>query len=432
MPVLNHRDYRSAKARIAQLGHLIGPSRVLGDIAAQLSASVATARQEALKAELERLTADVEAYEKLRGTSLETEAGLSADDLGLLPILARIARRLSQRELAERLGLKEQQVQRYESERYSGIGLARYEKILAALGVEVQPRLMSEWPSEEAAKLPAEEKLEIPADIAKEIRKRSWVQIPQDIKTEEAAAIIEDFVKRAMKLSDGRFFNRQGVSRRPNADAKPSELATMSWRARVLDTASTRSKPKTKFNIADTSWLKSLVTLSVYPDGPVRAAELLHTKGIIVIAEPHLPHTLLDGAALLLLDTYPIVALTLRHDRLDNFWFTLLHELGHIFLHFNHGLAEGFLDNLDENSEAAPEQEADSFARTYLLSDEVWNSSPARFAKSDDLIKKFAESLSIHPAIVAGRIRRDRSNYRIFDELVGHGQVRQLFFAHPH
>ena len=188
---------------------------------------------------------------------------------------------------------------------------------------------------------------------------------------------------------------------------------------------------KTKFNIADASWMKTLVTLSVYPDGPIRATELLRGKGIVLVIEPQLPHTLLDGAALLLPKSVPVVGLTLRHDRLDNFWFTLLHELGHVFLHFNHGLDVGFLDDLDDNSIEKAKSEADSFAQSNLLPDEMWRSSPARFSKSPDLIEHFAESLNIHPAIVAGRIRRDRNNYRMFDEMVGRGQVRSLFLHQP-
>lgn len=43
--------------------------------------------------------------------------------------------------------------------------------------------------------------------------------------------------------------------------------------------------------------------------------------------------TLLDGAALKDVDGQPIIGMTLRHDRLDNFWFTLLHELAHLWKH---------------------------------------------------------------------------------------------------
>ena len=160
-------------------------------------------------------------------------------------------------------------------------------------------------------------------------------------------------------------------------------------------------------------------------------AEMLRSKGILLVIEPQLPHTLLDGAALLLVDgSVPVIGLTLRHDRLDNFWHTLLHELGHIFLHFNHGLEAGFLDDdLDGPSTAKAETEADSFARSQLLADEVWNTSPVRFARSPTLISGFAQSVNIHPAIVAGRLRRERDDYRIFGNLLGRGQVRRLFLT---
>ena len=53
----------------------------------------------------------------------------------------------------------------------------------------------------------------------------------------------------------------------------------------------------------------------------------------------HLPGTYLDGAAMLSAFSQPVVALTLRYDRLDNFWFVLFHELAHVFLHLRRGCA---------------------------------------------------------------------------------------------
>src|SRR5712664_3365612 len=114
MPILNHRDYRSAKTQIAQLSRALGPNGVIENIASHLPADVAAARRQTLKTELQRLQADVAAYEKLRGQEINSDPEIDVDDLGLLPIIARITRRLSQRELAERLEMKEQQVQRYE------------------------------------------------------------------------------------------------------------------------------------------------------------------------------------------------------------------------------------------------------------------------------------------------------------------------------
>jgi HTH-type transcriptional regulator / antitoxin HigA len=423
MPILNHRDYRSAKAQIAQISRAVGPNGVIEDIALHLPAAVADARQQALKAELERLEADVGAYEKLRGGEMAFDPEIEPDDLGLLPIIGRITRRLSQRELAERLGVKEQQVQRYESERYSGISLSRYQRILEALSIELQPRLLpwsADAPNAAADKVP----FQIAPDLLREIRKRNWIELPHSIAHDEAAKAIGSYIEHASGLSKGRPFHRKSMA----ADSAAAENALTAWRARVLRVAAERrAGMKSKFNIADASWLKSLVTLSVYPDGPSRAAKLLRDKGIILIVEPHLPHTLLDGAALLLLESVPVIGLTLRHDRLDNFWYTLLHECGHVFLHFNRGLDAGFLDDTDDTNIDGAEMEADSFAQSHLLPDEVWSMSPARFSKSAELIESFAKARSIHPAIVAGRIRRDRNNYRLFDNLVGRGQVRHLF-----
>lgn len=118
--------------------------------------------------------------------------------------------------------------------------------------------------------------------------------------------------------------------------------------------------------------VSDLVRLSTFPDGPSRAVDLLREHGILLCIEPHLPGTALDGAALLLDDGIPVIGLTLRHDRIDNFWFTLLHELGHIYLHFNRGLDAGFVDDdLQDAHVSDLEHEADDFARNQLIPDDI-------------------------------------------------------------
>src|SRR3546814_17718699 len=77
---------------------------------------------------------------------------------------------------------------------------------------------------------------------------------------------------------------------------------------------------------------------------------MLNSAGVRVVVERHLPKTYLDGAAMLLDGKDAIIALTLRHDRLDNFWFVLFHELGRIVRHRNRVLEYGFCD---EESAAA-------------------------------------------------------------------------------
>jgi hypothetical protein len=68
----------------------------------------------------------------------------------------------------------------------------------------------------------------------------------------------------------------------------------------------------------------------------------LAKHGIHLICLEHLPRTYLDGAALQLTDRTPVVGLTLRYDRLDNFWFCLLHELAHVGRHLAEFQGDGF------------------------------------------------------------------------------------------
>ena len=44
-------------------------------------------------------------------------------------------------------------------------------------------------------------------------------------------------------------------------------------------------------------------------------------------------------------------------------------------------------------------------------------------------VRKLADELDIHPSIIAGRIRKDTKNYKILNQLVGHGEVKRLFFS---
>jgi HTH-type transcriptional regulator/antitoxin HigA len=123
----------------------------------------------------------------------------------------------------------------------------------------------------------------------------------------------------------------------------------------------------------------------------------------------------------------PVVALTIRHDRLDNFWFVLIHELVHVFKHLGADV-ESFYDDLDADDQAdSREIEADSTAAEILIPKDVWRTSPASTLRSVDAAYHLAQRLRIHPAIVAGRIRKNYKDYRVLSGLVGQGEVRKHF-----
>lgn len=122
----------------------------------------------------------------------------------------------------------------------------------------------------------------------------------------------------------------------------------------------------------------------------------------------------------------PIVALTVRHDRLDSFWFCLMHELIHLARHLTNGA--GFYDDLDADQPSdVLEQEADALAGEVLIPEEAWRTSPASRLRSAEAAVHLARRLRINPAIVAGRIRAASRQYRVLAHAVGAGEVRKCF-----
>jgi HTH-type transcriptional regulator/antitoxin HigA len=124
--------------------------------------------------------------------------------------------------------------------------------------------------------------------------------------------------------------------------------------------------------------------------------------------------------------SHPVIGMTLRFDRLDNFWFVLMHELAHVALHYESG-TEDFYDDLESEDQDPREREADTLAGEVLIPSEAWARSPASRLRSPAAVQHLARSLRIHPAIVAGRIRREFKSYRVLADLVGQGEVRKRF-----
>ena len=139
----------------------------------------------------------------------------------------------------------------------------------------------------------------------------------------------------------------------------------------------------------------------------------------------HLPGTYLDGAAICRGDGAPVIALTLRHDRIDNFWFTLLHEFCHVSQHLTDDRPL-ILDDLDLKSSDEMEEEADLFAQNALIPHDIWEKHVSTEMGTEEL-ELIATKAKIHPAIAAGRWQREHSDYRRFAKKLGRGEVRRQF-----
>lgn len=206
------------------------------------------------------------------------------------------------------------------------------------------------------------------------------------------------------------------------------EYALLVWRICVLKKARTL-KPVAQYKegVITDEWLRDLAKLSRFDKGPHLAQEFLADNGISLIIEPHYKKTYLDGAAMLD-DRTPIVALTLRHDRLDNFWFALMHELVHVRKHLK-GSHVFIADNLDDKTRSSREEhEADQGARDALIPATEWQKSAVKTVHSLENATALADKLRIHPAIVAGRVRFESDNWRLLNGLLGaKGEVGKSF-----
>lgn len=205
------------------------------------------------------------------------------------------------------------------------------------------------------------------------------------------------------------------------------EHALLVWRVAVLKKARQQKHTlKTQYKVGSITaeWLRDLAKLSRFEHGPRLAIEYLADIGIILVVEEHFKKTYLDGAAMLD-DGVPVVALTLRHDRIDNFWFALIHELVHVQKHLKPDHLF-IADNLDDKTRSSKEEdEADADAQEALIPAVEWMASAVSTTPTVANAVSLADKLRIHPAIVAGRVRHDTDNWRLLKGMTG--EVRHLF-----
>lgn len=194
-----------------------------------------------------------------------------------------------------------------------------------------------------------------------------------------------------------------------NKEANP--FAIWAWQVRVLQKAQEELLTLNyKSGTVDLDWMVKLAQLSWSAQGPNLAKEYLNSHGIHLIFEEHLPKTYLDGAVCRSSNGNPVIALTLRHNRLDNFWFTLMHELAHIALHFDE-TEKWFIDDLDAERCDIKEQEADALAEEAL---QLKNESVINCNANTEEINLVAKKLSISPCIIAGSFRFQSKNHKMF------------------
>lgn len=416
--ITNEKQYRITRGEAERFKAAIGDYDIDAAVRDGTHPQIALAQREQLLSEHENLVDQIREYEALRSGEISSFESPSLADLPLILVKARIARNWTQKELAEALGYKEQQLQRYEADLYRSASLKTLVRVANALDLEIEEtgRLLDEHADRDLSRT-------FPFN---EMYKHGWFErfsgtLSQAKKN--ANELISNFLVDA-GLSDWTLAMHRRVVR---TGSTFNENALTAWQARVLIRASDQHLPH-RFDASHLTneWFRELAKLSQFDDGPNRAEMWLIQTGIHFVVERHLQQTHLDGASMLTSAGIPVVALTLRHDRLDNFWFVLFHELAHIVLHILTSPERNFFDDSDSKSDGV-ESEADDFALEMLIPSQLWENSIARFTLSTETIVQEARNQQIHPSILAGRIRNERKDYILLTDLVGQGKVRGCF-----
>jgi len=424
--ITNERQYRISRAQLKKLRDAARDFDIEETAKYPKSLVLAKAELGALTSEVDNLKAQVKEYEDLKSGFATRLKATSLEELPTVLIKARIAKGLSQRQLANALGIKEQQIQRYESSDYTSVSLRRLVRVADALGLNTS----------EVAEVTASPDEEVSAGKGKfigsnfpvrEMYRRGWFEDftdSLDAALANSDELVSKFLGRAMPRRQPALLRG-----RANLGSRINRYALLAWQCRVLMLAE-RQLPEMGTTYAQSTitgdWLKNLAKESRFEDGPHRAMKYLARSGIPLVVEPYLSQTYLDGAALLVPAGHPVIGLTLRYDRLDNFWFVLFHELAHVVKHLRKDRLKAIFDDLDFDRDDL-ENEANKFAGAMLIPDDTWETALARYLRTEESICSLSKQLEIGPAIIAGRIRREANNYVILENLVGQGGVRKHF-----
>ena len=327
------------------------------------------------------------------------------------------ARGWAQRDLAYILGVKEQAINPILSGK-RGVSPDMAQALSKAFGISPEYFLNLQKSYELSTAKVADPSIERRARLQsaypiREMIKRNWFSETKDISMLEAQVM--------------RFFQTNSLDQVPclahsfkkqdsdyNAETTNLQYA---WLFRVRQIASelvvpSYSETKLKKAVSD------MPRLMIDPEEVRHVPRVLAECGVRYVIVETLPKANIDGVCFWLNKKSPVIGMTVRHDRIDNFWFVLRHELEHLFNKdgINDELTPDIVDtNLDVHQEGLPNEEV------------LANKAAAQFCADQDSIESFyirkfpymserdtlglAQRLQRHPGIVVGQLQRKMNKY---------------------
>ena len=246
----------------------------------------------------------------------------------------------------------------------------------------------------------------------REMIKRGWISASKNIDVLEQQFLEFFGIK---QVNEPMVFCH--AAKKTDAEAAASSLQ-LAWLCRAWQVASelvTGAYSEATLRQA----LPRLAALRTAPEETRHVARILDECGVrFVVVEP-IAGTKIDGACFWLADDKPVVAMTLRLDRIDNFWFVLRHELEHVLQ--RHGRDRGYIldqeiesDSIDKITEE--EKVANAAATDFSVDQAEMLGFVARVAPffKEERVLLFAQRLNIHPGLVVGQLQRRLRRYDLF------------------
>jgi len=209
------------------------------------------------------------------------------------------------------------------------------------------------------------------------------------------------------------------AARRTNSDDEKPNIIQTAWIYRVKHIASTMQVSRySKKNLKEA--ITKLMAFRNAPEEIRHIPQLFENCGVRFVIVESLPSSKIDGVAFWLNRQAPVIGLSLRFDRIDNFWFVLRHEIEHI-------LNEDGLDSVIVDSDIyatsnevkdLPEYEfrANSAAAEFCTPQKELKNFIARVAPlfSRKKVLAFAAKHELHPGLVVGQLQRNINRYDLF------------------
>ena len=246
----------------------------------------------------------------------------------------------------------------------------------------------------------------------REIAKRGWIPAKSEVEDQEAA-LCAFFGLRSIDQP----VQFRHAARKTEIEG-PKAMLQFAWLFRARQVASEMLVPKYSASVLKTA-LARLEALRSAAEEVRHVAPVLAECGVrFVVVEP-IPGTKIDGACFWLDDAQPVIALSLRLDRIDNFWFVLRHELEHVLQ--RHGRDRGYI--LDQEIDSEPsdqiseeEKVANKEAAQFCVDQAEMSGFVARVAPffKEERVLQFAQRLNIHPGLVVGQLQRRLRRFDLF------------------